>query len=170
MELTNDVLLKGPIWAETIDSLKGSFFATNWDIYALCISIGMMFDSQIASDDMVPKGYSEEPRYIPRNMLGHAQHESLLDFMFQTALVTTKHLNLDEEKRLELAFSSDAKPDFSPIGFLTKFANFGVTKLHPLISDADPTETMLSMMTFLNETYEAGIDNIEMDDDIEDLE
>ena len=58
MELTADASLKGPIWSETLDKLTGKIFDTFWDTYALCISIGMMYDQQIDSDDM---GHRESP-------------------------------------------------------------------------------------------------------------
>lgn len=169
MQLTSDVILKGPIWAESIDKLHGTIFDTNWDIYALCVTIGMFYDKQIKSDDMTSPEHEEAPRYIPRNMLGHAQNESLLDFMFQTALVTTKLLNLDEDQRLELAFGSSevsAELDFSPLAFLTDFANYGVTKLHEQVSDVSDVETMESIMTFLSALYENGVNEIDVDEDL----
>ena len=169
MELTTDASLKGPIWAETLDKLRGTVFETYWDVYALCISIGMMYDCQIESDAMVPAGYDAEPRSVPRNMLGHAQNKALLEFMLQTALVTTKHLDLSEEERLELAFGSDKKLDFNPVAFLTKYANYGVTKVNEVISDAEDVELLEQLMTFLNSTYEAGVgvldDDVDLDDD-----
>lgn len=169
MELTTDASLKGPIWAETLDKLRGTVFETYWDVYALCISIGMMYDCQIESDAMVPAGYDAEPRSVPRNMLGHAQNKALLEFMLQTALVTTKHLDLAEEERLELAFGSDKKLDFNPVAFLTKYANYGVTKINEVISDAEDVELLEQLMTFLNSTYEAGVgvldDDVDLDDD-----
>ncbi len=169
MELTTDASLKGPIWAETLDKLRGTVFETYWDVYALCISIGMMYDCQIESDAMVPAGYDAEPRSVPRNMLGHAQNKALLEFMLQTALVTTKHLDLAEEERLELAFGSDKKLDFNPVAFLTKYANYGVTKVNEVISDAEDVELLEQLMTFLNSTYEAGVgvldDDVDLDDD-----
>lgn len=170
MELTTDASLKGPIWAETLDKLRGTVFETYWDVYALCISIGMMYDCQIESDAMVPAGYEAEPRSVPRNMLGHAQNKALLEFMLQTALVTTKHLDLAEEDRLELAFGSDKKLDFNPVAFLTKYANYGVTKVNEVISDAEDVELLEQLMTFLNSTYEAGVgvlddDDVDLDDD-----
>ena len=169
MELTTDASLKGPIWAETLDKLRGTVFETYWDVYALCISIGMMYDCQIESDAMVPAGYDAEPRSVPRNMLGHAQNKALLEFMLQTALVTTKHLDLVEEERLELAFGSDKKLDFNPVAFLTKYANYGVTKINEVISDAEDVELLEQLMTFLNSTYEAGVgvldDDVDLDDD-----
>lgn len=169
MELTTDASLKGPIWAETLDKLRGTVFETYWDVYALCISIGMMYDCQIESDAMVPAGHDAEPRSVPRNMLGHAQNKALLEFMLQTALVTTKHLDLAEEERLELAFGSDKKLDFNPVAFLTKYANYGVTKVNEVISDAEDVELLEQLMTFLNSTYEAGVgvldDDVDLDDD-----
>ncbi len=170
LNLTADIHLLGPIWADTIDNLKGTFFESNWDIYALCVSIGMMYDQQIESEAMVPEGYNTEPRYIPRNMLGHPQNISLLEFMLQTALVTTKHIDMDEDDRLQLAFDKTKKGDFKPIPFLTKYANFGVTKIHELISDSDDIETMEALMTFLNSTYEDGANNLEDSAEIDSLE
>lgn len=169
MELTTDASLRGPIWAETLDKLRGTVFETYWDVYALCISIGMMYDCQIESDAMVPAGYEAEPRSVPRNMLGHAQNKALLEFMLQTALVTTKHLDMTEEERLELAFGSDKKLEFNPVAFLTKYANYGVTKLNEVISDSEDVELLEQLMTFLNATYEAGAgvldDDVDLDDD-----
>ena len=170
MELTTDASLKGPIWAETLDKLRGTVFETYWDVYALSISIGMMHDGQIESDSMVPAGYEAEPRSVPRNVLGHAQNKALLEFMLQTALVTTKHLDLTEEQRLELAFGKEKKLEFNPVAFLTKFANFGVIKIHEVISDADDVELLEQLMTFLNTTYEAGVGVMDDDVDIEDVD
>lgn len=170
MEMTTDAQLRGPVWAETLDKLRGNIFDTYWDIYALSISIGMMYDRQIESNDMVPEGYESEPRSVPRTVLQSAQNRALLEFMFQTAMVTTKHLPLDEDTRLKLAFDKDAKPDFSPIGFLTKFANYGITKIKDVIEETEGVETLEALMTFLNDTYEAGVTAASSFDEIEDIE
>ena len=156
MELTTDAILKGPIWAAMFDKLKGVVFETNWDIYALSISIGMMYDAQIESDAMVPDGYEAEPRYVPRNVLGHDKNKALLEFMLQTALVTTKHLDLDEDTRLAYAFDDQVKVEFNPVAFLTKYANYGITKINEVVSDTNDVETLEALMTFLNSTYEFG--------------
>ena len=58
MLITTDVILKGPAWSEMHDRLVGEFFKTTWDLYALCISIGMMYDGQIDTDQMVSAGDS----------------------------------------------------------------------------------------------------------------
>ena len=168
MELKTDAILKGPVWAETIDKLvakTGKVFKTNWDLYALSITLGMMHDCQIESDDMVPEGYDAEPRYVPRNVLGDLQRRTLLEFMLQSAMITTKHLDMAENERLEIAFNDDKKLDFNPVAFLTKFANYGVTVIKEAIDDADDVEMLEALMTLLNTTYESGINA--MDDEIE---
>ena len=163
MELTTDAILKGPIWHDTLEKLVGTVFETQWDVYALCITIGMMFDSQIETDAMVPADYEMDPHSVGRNVLGKAQNRSLLEFMFQSALVTTKHLDLDEDARLQLAFDDKAKPEFNPIAFLTKFANYGITKVAEVISDTEDVEMLEALMTFLNSTYESGANAVEED-------
>lgn len=161
MEATSDAILKGQIWAETIDRLVGHIFKTNWDIYALCISIGIMHDQQIESDDMLQDGYIAEPRYVPHGVMGQPKNISLLGFMMQTALITTKHVNYDEDERLELAFNENKKLPFNPIYFFTKFANYGVKKISEVINGKDGVEMLEALMFFLNSTYEAGVDGIE---------
>ena len=137
MALKTDAVLKGPIWDITLNRLVGTVFKTQWDVYALSIAIGMMYDCQIESDDMVPDGYDTEPHTVGRNVLGHAQNRSLLEFMLQTAMITTKHLDLDENERLEIAFNDDKKLNFNPIQFLTKFANYGISMINDVIDDTD---------------------------------
>ena len=112
---------------------------------------------------MVPADYEMDPHSVGRNVLGKAQNRSLLEFMFQSALVTTKHLDLDEDARLQLAFDDKAKPEFNPIAFLTKFANYGITKVAEVISDTEDVEMLEALMTFLNSTYESGANAIEED-------
>lgn len=170
MELTTDAILKGPIWAETLDRLVGTVFKTYWDVYALSISIGMMYDCQIESDDMVPDGYEAEPKSVPRTVLGHSQNKALLSFMLQAAMITTKHLDFDEDKRLEIAFNEDKKLDFNPIAFLTKYANYGISMIKDVIDETDDVEMLEAIMTFLNSTYESGVTGLEDDTEIEDFD
>lgn len=166
MELTTDAILRGPIWAETLEKLVGPVFKTYWDVYALSISIGIMDDCQIDSENMVPNGYEGE-RTVPRTVLGHSKNKALLEFMLQAAMITTKHVDLDENERLEIAFNDDKKLDFNPITFLTKYANYGITKIKEKIDDTEGVETLEALMTFLNETYKKGI--VEKDDDDEEI-
>ena len=172
MELKTDAILKGPIWAEIIDRLVdrtgGNIFKTNWDLYALSITIGMMHDGQIESDDMVPEGYDAEPRSVPRTVLGHSQNRALLEFVLQAAMITTKHVDLDESNRLEIAFGEEKEFEFNPIVFLTKYANYGVTKIKEVIDDTDDkVEMMEALTTFLNTLYESGVAGLSDETDLE---
>jgi len=90
--------------------------------------------------------------------------------LFHLLMVTTKHLDLDEDARLELAFNDNAKPDFNHVTFLTKFANYGISKLSEIIADTEDVELLESMMIFLNSTYESGAEIIEDELEIEDFE
>ena len=157
MDVTTSAYLKGPIWAETLDRLKGTVFETYWEIYALCISIGMMYDRQIDSDDMVPEGYLSEACEVPHTVLGKSKNAALLGFMLQTALITTRQLDYDEQTRLEYAFD-DKKTFDKPIYFLTKYANYGVTLIHEIIAEKDDIEMLEALMVFLNTMYESGAD------------
>ena len=158
MQITADVTLKGPIWAEMLDLLVGEYISTNMDLYALSISIGMMYDGQIESDAMVPAGYTENPRYIPRGVLIQNKHKSLLEFMLQAAMITTKHVEFTEQLRLEVAFSEKSVEKFSPIQFLTKYANYGIVKIKEAIGDAVDVELMQKLMSFMDSIYETGYD------------
>lgn len=158
MQITSDVTLKGPIWAEMLDLLVEEYFARYWDLYALSISIGMMYDGQIETDEMVPVGYKENPRSIPRNVLTQNKNKSLLEFMLQAAMITTKHVTFTEQERLEIAFNGKAVDKFNPLHFLTKFANYGIVKIQEAIGDAADVELMQKLMTFLDDIYETGYD------------
>ena len=43
MELKTDAILKGPIWADTLERLVGKVFKTYWDVYALSISSASLY-------------------------------------------------------------------------------------------------------------------------------
>lgn len=159
MEITTDVTLKGKIWADLIDNLKGVVFDSQWQIYALCASIGIMLDEQ-----KEPEGASEEePRYIPRSVLLHPENVALLDFLFQTAILTTRWVAFDEDKRLDLAFGSE-KSDFNKLAFITRFANYGAIKIKDSIEGIDNINAILeSLMVYLNELYMPTPDDVELE-------
>ena len=147
MELTTDVLLKGETWAKTIDSLAPIFKTrTNYSIFILCMSIGIMYDQRIETFE---EG-EEPPRNVPRNVMQN-NDGGKLDFMFQAAILSTQTENLTEDERLELAFGE--KTDFKKLEFLTQFANFGVTKLAELVGET-PIESMDNITNFLTSTVE----------------
>lgn len=158
MELTTDVLLKGKIWARTIDEMTPIFKTrTNYNIFLLCIAIGIMYDQRIEKfdDDGI------EARNVPRNVMQNRDN-GRMDFMFQAAILSTKTIECSEDKRLDLAFGDKEENEkFNELGFstqldlLTQFANFGVTKLEEQIGDS-VVETMDNIKTFLTSTIEGN--------------
>lgn len=148
MELTTDVLLRGTAWNKAIDELSPIFKATtNYSIYLLCVSIGIMYDRRIAK----PEENGEEVRTVPRTVMQNYD-KGRMEFMFQAAILSTTTENFTEDERLELAFS-DKKQAFNKLSFLTQFANFGVTKLVEQIGSTT-IETMENIKIFLSSMVE----------------
>ena len=146
MEITTDVALRGTAWDTAIEALSPLFKPrAQYSIYMLSLSIGIMYDRRIASD--------EDYRHsVPRNVLQNNDNGKL-DFMFQAAILSTTTESFTEDERLELAFGE--KTDFKKIDFLTQFANFGVTKLVEHIG-ASPIESMENIKNFLAATVEGN--------------
>lgn len=160
MELTTDIMLRGTAWASAIDNLSTIFKTRpNYMIYMLSLAIGIMYDQRIEK----PSECGEEPKSVPRIVMRNNENGKL-DMMFQAAILSTTTELFPEETRLSLAF--DEKPDFNKIGFLTQFANFGVTKLAELIGDS-PLESMENIKNFLVSTIEGrNLDINALPDDI----
>ena len=146
MEITTDSALRSTAWDQAIDALSPLFKPrSQYSIYMLALSIGIMYDRRIASD--------EDYRHsVPRNVLQNNDNGKL-DFMFQAAILSTTTESFTEDERLELAFGE--KTDFKKIDFLTQFANFGVTKLVEHIG-ASPIESMENIKNFLAATVEGN--------------
>ena len=146
MEITTDIALRSTAWDQAIDALSPLFKPrSQYSIYMLSLSIGIMYDRRIASD--------EDYRHsVPRNVLQNNDNGKL-DFMFQAAILSTTTESLTEDQRLELAFGE--KTDFKKIDFLTQFANFGVTKLVEHIGSS-PIESMENIKNFLAATVEGN--------------
>lgn len=156
MEITTDVLLRGSEWTKAIDNLSTIFKTrTHYSIFMLATSIGILYDRRIDK----PEENGEEPKTVPRNVLQNQNSDNgRLDVMFQAAILTTATETYSEDERLELAF--DEKRSFNRIGFLTPFANFGVTKLNECIGDST-IETMENIKDYLFSTIEGR--NLEID-------
>lgn len=157
MEITTDVALRGADWDRAIDTLAPLFKPrVQYSIYMLSMSIGIMYDKRIASDE-------DYTHLVPRNVIQNNDN-GRLDFMFQAAILSTATENLTEDERLELAFGE--KTEFKKIDFLTQFANFGVTKLAEQIG-ATPLESMENIKNFLSSTVEGSNFDIDtLPDDI----
>ena len=154
MELTTDIYLRGAAWNKAINELSEIFKTrTHYMLYMLSLSIGIMYDQRI--EKLEEDG--DEVRSVPRNVLRNNDNGKL-DLMFQAAILSTSTEELTEEERLDLAFGE--KTTFNKIGFLTQFANFGVTKLVELIGDSS-IESMEKIKNFLAATVEGR--NLEID-------
>ena len=65
MVISSDILLKGTAWKKGINELSKIFQKrTNYSIFVISASIGIMYDKQIES----PAEDGEEPLYVPRNI------------------------------------------------------------------------------------------------------
>ena len=146
MEITTDVALRGAAWDQAIDALAPLFKPrSQYSIFMLSLSIGIMYDRRIVSD--------EDYRHsVPRNVIQNNDNGKL-DFMFQAAILSTTTESFTEDQRLELAFGE--KTDFKKIDFLTQFANFGVTKLVEHIGSSN-VESMENIKNFLATTVEGN--------------
>ena len=154
MELTTDIYLRGAAWNKAINELSEIFKTrTHYMLYMLSLSIGIMYDQRIEKLEED----SDEVRSVPRNVMRNNDNGKL-DLMFQAAILSTSTEELTEEERLDLAFGE--KTTFNKIGFLTQFANFGVTKLVELIGDSS-IESMEKIKNFLAATVEGR--NLEID-------
>jgi len=154
MVTSSDILLKGIVWNTALSYLSHIFKTrTNYSIYLLSTAIGIMYDRQI--DALEDNG--EDVASVPRNVFN--TNSEPFDLLFQSAILTTAIEKLNDDERLALAFG-DQKSDFNKITFLTKYANFGVTKLVELASD-DILITMENIKNFLTSTMEGT--NFEID-------
>ncbi len=154
MEITTDVMLRGADWSKAIEKLSQIFKTrTHYSLYMLAMSIGIMYDKRIEK----PEENGEDPKSVPRNVFQNNDNGKL-DFMFQAAILSTATEEFAEEVRLDLAFGE--KSDFNRMGFLTQFANFGITKLNECIGDSD-IETMENIKNFLFSIVEGR--NLEID-------
>lgn len=146
MEITTDIALRGAAWEQAIDAFAPLFKPrSQYSIYMLSLAIGIMYDRRITSDE-------EHRHSVPRNVIQNNDNGKL-DFMFQTAILSTTTENFSEDQRLELAFGE--KTDFKKIDFLTQFANFGVTKLVNYIG-ASSIESMENIKNFLASIVEGN--------------
>ena len=167
MEIRSDIVFKGPTWNSVDRGYRKKFFDTQWDIFKICLSIGILYDSQLEDEDAES---DEDGLDIPRTMFN--RHSAEMKFFFQAAILTTNCIDLSEKDRLYLAFPEEISEDelegdesellkqgvseeaktFNKINFLKKYANYGATKLNACLSPND-SETMEELMDFLNASY-----------------
>ena len=171
MEITADVVLKGSNWRKALDLFSPFFpqyLQPHYSIYAISVSIGIMYDKQAeVAGEETPEEKDSRP-LVPRTVLH--QHNTDLDFLFQSAILTTSLVDFNEAQRMDLAFNAATEIKFAKLDFLSKFANFGVGKLLEQSSN-DPIEAMQKIKSFLASTvegYNYEIDSISDDELTED--
>lgn len=167
MEITTDVTLKGGCWRKALEAFAPFFpqsLQPNYSIYAISMSIGIMYDKQLdMAGDETDEERDSRPT-VPRTVLH--PHNTDLDFLFQSAILTSEWVDFSEEERMKLAFNPSCDIKINKLEFLTKFANFGVTKLLEQSTD-EPVDTMERLKKFLASTvegYNYEIDSISDDD------
>lgn len=183
MEIKSDLIFKGAIWNSVDRGYRKKFFDTQWDIFKICLSIGILYDTQLEEEI---SEIEEDGLNIPRTMFNRNSGE--MQFFFQTAILTTRCVDLSEKDRLYLAFSEEISEDeledeeegllklevsksafsFNKIDFLRKFANFGAKKLNDCLS-ANDSETMEELMEFLNASYKGETEELIALKEVEEL-
>lgn len=150
MDFRSDIVLRGIAWDKTINGLASIFSPRpRYNIYLLSLSIGIMYDKRIEKLD---ESEESESYNVPRNVLHTQGSDGRLDFMYQSAILTSQTIDYDEDKRLEMAFG-DTMESSKKIAFLTEFANFGATKLAEKIGTSN-LESMENIKNFLVSTLE----------------
>lgn len=146
-KITVDISLKGEDWEKLISQLYKKVFATMYNMYVLCASIGIMYDKQISFDN---NKEIEEVGTIPRTVQQNNKEE--LEILFQTAILTSDLVEFNEDTRLEMAFG-DSNPveGFNQTHFLTQFANYGANVLADKLGD-DVLESMENIKDLLSAT------------------
>ncbi len=167
MEITSDVILKGRDWKLALEAFSPFFpqhLQPNYSIYVISASIGIMYDKQADLAGSESDDEKESRASVPRTVLH--PHNTDLDFLFQSAILTSSVVEFNEEQRMDLAFNPSCEIKFNRLDFLTKFANFGVSKLLEQSTD-DPVDTMEHLKKFLASTFEGynyEIDSISEED------
>ena len=133
MNISGDIFLRHTLWKEAQDKYcKDSIFERLVDLFIVACAIGIkednIIENDLSSDDDCPSiGRST---YLVKN----EDLTTIITFLFQNAVLNSKHINYDANTRLRIAFDPDfpdanTKINLSPTSFLVKFATYGLTKL-----------------------------------------
>lgn len=133
MNISGDILLRHSLWKEAYDRYcKDSIFDRLVDLFIVACSIGIKEDEIIendlsSDDDCLSIGRTT---YLVKN----EDLTTIVTFLFQNAVLNSKHIDFDANTRLRIAFDPDfpdsgTKINLSPTAFLVKFATYGLTKM-----------------------------------------
>ena len=173
-------------WNATINSGVSKIFDTQWALFKVCLAIGILYDSQIEEFPKSTEYEDDSGRSIPRSMF--ASHAGEMDYFFNAAILTSNTISLSEADRLFLAFSediteeemegedieiirhgiSDEALNFDKVGFLVKFANYGVTRINEQI-DANENTTMENLSQFLTKSFKGETPEPQKMHEVEDI-
>lgn len=161
MKLTRDIFLKNELW-DNADELfiNDSLFTRKIDYFILAASIGIREDKVLDNN----KGSNDTGTSIGRNTLDSNRNDvsEYIYFLFQNAILNTKHTSLSNEIRLKLAFDPDFPDEkqkkefqinFSIETFLVPFANYGLKKMIEVFPNSE-----LSSIDKLQKLIEEGIE------------
>lgn len=134
MNISGDILLRHSLWKEVYERYcKESIFDRVVDLFIVACSIGIKEDKIVendlsSDDDCISIGRNT---YLVKN----EDLTTIITFLFQNAVLNSKHIDFDINTRLRIAFDPDfpdanAKINFSPTSFLVKFATYGLTKIN----------------------------------------
>lgn len=117
-----------------------------------------------------------------------ASHAGEMDYFFNAAILTSNTVSLSEADRLFLAFSEDITEEemegedinaikhgiseqalnFDKVGFLVKFANYGVTKINEQL-DSNENTIMENIAQFLAQSYKGETPELQKMHEVEDM-
>ena len=134
MEFRIDIPLKHNIWQKmTVLRDDYKIFNRNADIFILALSIGIADDEIVDCEEVIGEGKS-----IPRTVMANYDINHHLTFLYQNAILSSKHVSLDIEERKKVAFGQEnIDSKYSPSNFLIKYANYGMIKISECITNHD---------------------------------
>ncbi len=147
MDFKTDIYLKHSAWHKKEDLVKNEnlrLFKRDIDLYVVACTLGVAADKTLEND--LPEVYST----IGRNTIQtNYDINDSITFLYQNAILNTKTINLDLDKRKKYAFENDIDDsDYNPSIFLTKFANYGMSKLAECITNND-IETIVNIVQLI---------------------
>lgn len=162
MDLSSDINLTHPLWERADNELCNNnelgVFNRLVDVYVLACAIGIKEDKTLTDFEVS----SSDKKQIGRNT--HRENDdirSILDFMLQNAILLSETLDYDTEERLKLAFNPDyTVKKFSPVVFLTGFANYGIVKIFEHIDSRSSLVVVDELYRYFDSLTETSYDVI----------
>lgn len=132
------------------DELKNSGVFINFiQLLIFAISIGI-------HDDKIENVKGKEKVEIFRNTLQNYNTNRSLDFLFKTAIITSKHIpkEFDQKTKLRLAFDDNFNvKDFNRIDFLLKFAVFGLSKIEKEVFSDTAENAIDNLIVYIEDMF-----------------